>query len=64
MATEEAAQGNAESMYLMYEITGDKKSGLNNQRKNGFALSQYLLATDYREGGGFFSIAFKSGRCS
>ncbi|KMM95683.1 hypothetical protein TU81_04195 [Pseudomonas lini] len=55
LATEEAAQGNAESMYLMYEITGDKK-WLEQSAENGFALSQYLLATDYREGGGFFLL--------
>lgn len=55
LAAKEAAQGNAESMYLMYEITGDKK-WLEQSAENGFALSQYLLATDYREGGGFFLL--------
>lgn len=55
LAAKEAAQGNAESMYLIYEITGDKK-WLEQSAENGFALSQYLLATDYREGGGFFLL--------
>ncbi|MHC8339421.1 tetratricopeptide repeat protein [Pseudomonas sp. HLT2-19-2] len=55
LAAKEAAQDNAESMYLMYEITGDKK-WLEHSAENGFALSQYLLATDYREGAGFFLL--------
>ena len=55
LAAKEAAEGNAESMYLMYEITGDKK-WLEQSAENGYALSQYLLATDYREGGGFFLL--------
>ncbi|MGF6127447.1 TPR repeat protein [Pseudomonas frederiksbergensis] len=55
LATAEAAQGNAESMYLLYEITGDKK-WLEQSAENGFSLSQYLLANEYREGGGFFLL--------
>jgi uncharacterized protein len=55
LATEESAQGKAESMYLMYEITGDKK-WLEQSAEHGFPLSQYLLATEYSEGGGFFLL--------
>ncbi|AZD35822.1 hypothetical protein C4K22_3079 [Pseudomonas chlororaphis subsp. aurantiaca] len=55
-ASEQAANGNAESMYLMYELTADKK-WLEQSAENGFALAQYLLGVEYREGGGFFLLS-------
>ncbi|WP_148058978.1 tetratricopeptide repeat protein, partial [Pseudomonas chlororaphis] len=55
-AGEQAANGNAESMYLMYELTADKK-WLEESAENGFALAQYLLGVEYREGGGFFLLS-------
>jgi TPR repeat protein len=55
-AGEQAANGNAESMYLMYELTADKK-WLEQSAENGFALAQYLLGVEYREGGGFFLLS-------
>ncbi|WDG53418.1 tetratricopeptide repeat protein [Pseudomonas chlororaphis] len=48
-----ASQKNGESMYLMYELSGDK-AWLKKSAENNFPLAQYLLATDYKEGSGFF----------
>ncbi|WP_439878776.1 tetratricopeptide repeat protein [Pseudomonas prosekii] len=55
LAIKQAGQGNAESMYLLYEITG-KNQWLVQSAENGYPLSQYLLATEYLEGGGFFVL--------
>lgn len=52
-ALAQASKHDAESMYLLYELTGEK-TWLEQSAENGFALSQYLLATEYREGNGFF----------
>jgi TPR repeat protein len=54
-ASVEAAKGNAESMYLMFRVTGDDK-WLEKSAKNGFSLAQFSLATKYQEGGGFFLL--------
>lgn len=54
-ASLEAGRGNAESMYLMYEISGDDK-WLEKSAQNGFSLAQFRLATKYQEGGGFFLL--------
>ncbi|AZC50664.1 MULTISPECIES: tetratricopeptide repeat protein [Pseudomonas] len=53
LARKGADEGNSESMYLMYELSGDK-SWLEKSATSGFALAQYLLATEYLEGEGFF----------
>ncbi|WP_149086833.1 tetratricopeptide repeat protein [Pseudomonas prosekii] len=55
LANKQAGQGNAESMYLLYEITG-KNQWLEKSAENGYPLAQYLLATEYQEGGGFFVL--------
>ncbi len=47
--------GNAESMYLMYKITGDDE-WIEKSAENGFALAQFRLATKYQEGGGVFLL--------
>ncbi|MGF6513553.1 TPR repeat protein [Pseudomonas sp. BT76 TE3572] len=52
-ATKEAEKGDAEAMYLMYRITGDDK-WFEKSADGGFALAQYYLAAEYREGKGFF----------
>lgn len=49
----EAEKGDAEAMYLIYRITGDDK-WFEKSAEGGFALSQYYLAAEYREGKGFF----------
>jgi len=54
-ATEQASQGNAEAMYLMWEITGND-DWLEKSAENKFALAQFRLATKYREGGGTFLL--------
>ncbi|MHC8339419.1 tetratricopeptide repeat protein [Pseudomonas sp. HLT2-19-2] len=54
-ASLEAGRGNAESMYLMYEISGDDK-WLEKSAQHGFSLAQFRLATKYQEGGGFFLL--------
>ena len=55
LATEQASQGNAESMYLLWEITGND-DWLEKSAENGFALAQFRLATKYQEGGGVFLL--------
>ncbi len=52
-AMKEAEKGDAEAMYLIYRITGDDK-WFEKSAEGGFALSQYYLAAEYREGKGFF----------
>lgn len=52
-ATKKAEKGDSEAMYLMYRITGDDK-WFEKSAEGGFALSQYYLAAEYREGKGFF----------
>ncbi|KAF2395032.1 tetratricopeptide repeat protein [Pseudomonas frederiksbergensis] len=52
-ATKEVEKGDSEAMYLMYRITGDDK-WLEKSAEGGFALSQYYLAAEYRDGKGFF----------
>ncbi|MGF6127446.1 TPR repeat protein [Pseudomonas frederiksbergensis] len=52
-ATKDAEKGDSEAMYLMYRITGDDK-WFEKSAEGGFALSQYYLAAEYREGKGFF----------
>ncbi|UZE14984.1 tetratricopeptide repeat protein [Pseudomonas sp. B21-053] len=52
-ATKEAEKGDSEAMYLMYRITGDDK-WFEKSAEGGFALSQYYLAAEYRDGKGFF----------
>ncbi|QTT89051.1 tetratricopeptide repeat protein [Pseudomonas chlororaphis] len=53
LAKKGADEGSSESMYLMYELSGDK-SWLEKSATNGFALAQFLLATKYLEGEGLF----------
>ena len=55
LATEQASQGNAESMYLLWEITGND-DWLEKSAESGFALAQFRLATKYQEGGGVFLL--------
>ncbi|AUG44186.1 sel1 repeat family protein [Pseudomonas chlororaphis] len=52
-ASKGAAQGNGESMYLMYELSGDK-TWLKKSAEHNYPLAQYLLATEYKEGADFF----------
>ncbi|MGF6127445.1 TPR repeat protein [Pseudomonas frederiksbergensis] len=51
----EAAKGNAEAMYLMFQLTGDDK-WLEQSAENGYAFAQYYLASGYRNGVGFFLL--------
>ncbi|PMQ11180.1 hypothetical protein PseAD21_13370 [Pseudomonas sp. AD21] len=55
LATEQASKGNAESMYLLWEITGND-DWLEKSAERGFALAQFRLATKYQEGGGAFLL--------
>ncbi|MDP9709131.1 UNVERIFIED_ORG: TPR repeat protein [Pseudomonas fluorescens] len=55
LATEQASKGNAESMYLLWEITGND-DWLEKSAESGFALAQFRLATKYQEGGGTFLL--------
>ncbi|GGK36265.1 hypothetical protein GCM10009103_34150 [Pseudomonas koreensis] len=55
LATAQASQGNAESMYLLWKITGDDH-WLERSAENGFSLAQFRLATKYQEGGGWFLL--------
>ncbi len=48
-----AEQGNGEALYFMYELTGDL-NWLESSAKNGYAISQYLLATLQKQGEGSF----------
>ncbi|VVM71380.1 hypothetical protein PS619_01814 [Pseudomonas fluorescens] len=55
LATDQASHGNAESMYLLWEITGNDE-WLEKSAGKGFALAQFRLATKYQEGGGVFLL--------
>jgi len=55
LATEQASKGNTESMYLLWEITGND-DWLEKSAEGGFALAQFRLATKYQEGGGTFLL--------
>ncbi|WP_262387397.1 tetratricopeptide repeat protein [Pseudomonas chlororaphis] len=57
-AGEQAKNGNAEAMYLMFRITGDE-GWLEKSAANGFAFAQYYLGTGYRDGKGFFILPSK-----
>ncbi|WP_445178471.1 tetratricopeptide repeat protein [Pseudomonas sp. McL0111] len=58
LAIEQASQGNAESMYLLWEITGND-DWLEKSAESNFALAQFRLATKYQEGGGIFLLPSK-----
>lgn len=49
LATDQASHGDAESMYLLWEITGNDE-WLEKSAEKGFALAQFRLATKYQEG--------------
>ncbi|WP_447759907.1 tetratricopeptide repeat protein [Pseudomonas moraviensis] len=55
LATDQASHGDAESMYLLWEITGNDE-WLEKSAEKGFALAQFRLATKYKEGGGIFLL--------
>ncbi|MHC8407240.1 tetratricopeptide repeat protein [Pseudomonas sp. TMB3-21] len=50
-----AASGNAETMYLLFRLTGDD-TWLKKSAENGYAFAQYFLGTGYRDGNGFFAL--------
>jgi TPR repeat protein len=50
-----AASGNSEALYLMYELTGDR-DWLKKSAEAGFALSQYWMGIQERQGEGFFLL--------
>lgn len=52
-ATKQAEMGDSEAMYLLYRLTGDEK-WFERSAEGGYALSQYYLGAEYREGKGFF----------
>ncbi|MGA5585316.1 tetratricopeptide repeat protein [Pseudomonas siliginis] len=55
LAVERAKQGDSESMYLLYEMTGNDE-WLEKSAENGFAFAQFRLATKYQEGNGSFLL--------
>lgn len=55
LAVERAKQGDSESMYLLYEMTGNEE-WLQKSAENGFAFAQFRLATKYQEGNGSFLL--------
>lgn len=55
LAVERAKQGDSESMYLLYEMTGNEE-WLEKSAENGFAFAQFRLATKYQEGNGSFLL--------
>lgn len=55
LAIQRSTQGDSESMYLLYEMTGNE-DWLEKSAENGFALAQFRLATKYQEGGGTFLL--------
>ncbi|MFJ2484632.1 tetratricopeptide repeat protein [Pseudomonas sp. NPDC087639] len=55
LATDHASHGNAESMYLLWEITGNDE-WLEKSAQKGFPLAQFRLAIKYQEGGGVFLL--------
>lgn len=52
-ATKQAEMGDSEAMYLLYRLTGDER-WFERSAEGGYALSQYYLGAEYREGKGFF----------
>ncbi|PWE44434.1 tetratricopeptide repeat protein [Pseudomonas prosekii] len=52
-ATKQAEMGDSEAMYLLYRLTGDEQ-WFERSAEGGYALSQYYLGAEYREGKGFF----------
>ena len=52
-ATKQAEMGDSEAMYLLYRLTGDE-IWFERSAEGGYALSQYYLGAEYREGKGFF----------
>ncbi|WNZ86928.1 sel1 repeat family protein [Pseudomonas sp. P108] len=55
LAIQRATQGDSESMYLLYEMTGND-DWLEKSAENGFAFAQFRLATKYQEGSGSFLL--------
>lgn len=55
LATQRSTQGDSESMYLLYEMTGND-DWLEKSAENGFAFAQFRLATKYQEGSGSFLL--------
>lgn len=55
LAIQRATQGDSESMYLLYEMTGND-DWLEKSAENGFAFAQFRLATKYQEGKGSFLL--------
>lgn len=55
---EQSQQNNAEAMYLLYRITGQDE-WLRKSAERNFALAQYHLAVEYKEGKGFFLTSSK-----
>ncbi|SDT06489.1 tetratricopeptide repeat protein [Pseudomonas granadensis] len=55
LAIQRSAQGDSESMYLLYVMTGND-DWLEKSAENGFALAQFRLATKYQEGSGSFFL--------
>jgi TPR repeat protein len=53
-----AQKGDAESMYLMYEITSDR-SWLEKSANAGYSMAQYWMAVGDRQGEGFFILPGK-----
>ncbi|VVO10297.1 hypothetical protein PS718_03376 [Pseudomonas fluorescens] len=53
LAHPKAEDGNAEAMYIMYELTLDK-TWLQKSAAKNHHISQYLLATSFKQGDGFF----------
>jgi len=57
-AGEQAKNGNAEAMYLMFRITGDE-DWLEKSAANGYAFAQHYLASGYQSGKEFFLLPSK-----
>lgn len=55
LAVQRATQGDAESMYLLYDMTGND-DWLVKSAENGFPFAQFRLATNYQEGNGSFLL--------
>jgi TPR repeat protein len=55
IAQPKAEDGNAEAMYIMYELTLDT-TWLEKAAAKNHQISQYLLARSYHQGNGFPSM--------
>ncbi|MCF4997858.1 sel1 repeat family protein [Pseudomonas syringae] len=53
IAEKKASNGNAEAMYIMYELTYDE-AWLQKSASNGYPLAQYWIAKGLEQGEGFF----------